>query len=168
MIARGSELWQYLSEPQKDLYTVGTFLIEDRRLHPHKELSDYSYLVFPFAKLYEGFLKQLFLDLGIITKEEYEGDHFRIGKALSPTLAKRLKKKSAYRQLQVHYKHELADELWMNWKKGRNQVFHYFPHNLRALTENEAIKTVQHIITAMHNAVTQTRALAKKHKRAKY
>jgi len=61
-----------------------------------REFSDYSFIVFPAAKAYEGFLKKLFFDLGFITEEDYYGKHFRIGKALNPSLPKELRHNGAY------------------------------------------------------------------------
>jgi hypothetical protein len=134
----------------------GALLVEDRAKHPDERLSDYSYLVFPYAKLYEGFLKQLFLDLKIIKESEYQGEHFRVGKVLSPNLVGVLKSRSAYGHLATAFGQEVADLLWIAWKQGRNMVFHYFPHNLRRLTYKEAEKIITELIGAMVYAVTIT------------
>lgn len=157
MIESGPSLWNYLSETQRELYRDGKLLIEDRTDHPNEHLSDYSYLVFPFAKLYEGFLKQLFCDLGIITRREYESTHFRLGKVLSPNLVRRLGRRSAYAAVQARYGKDLADTLWQTWKQGRNLVFHYFPHNVRRLDFEEAIAVITMITDMMQKAVLATR-----------
>ncbi len=156
MIKDGSALWRYLSPEQQKLAQDGQLLIEDRKLHPNEQLSDYSYLVFPFAKLYEGFLKQLFRDLGVISERDYLSDHFRIGKVLSPNLTRRLGGRSAYGQIERRWGENLADTLWMTWREARNLVFHYFPHNLRALSQIEAVGLVGRIITTMDRAVRET------------
>ncbi len=153
---QGSILWSYLSSGQRELVIDGALLVEDREKHPDQRLSDYSYLVFPYAKLYEGFLKQLFLDLKIIREQEYLGEHFRVGKVLSPNLAHLLKAKSAYGQLAKTYGQEVADKLWFAWKQGRNMVFHYFPHNLRRLSYDDAEVVIMEIVAAMEYAVTIT------------
>ncbi len=158
MISQDTPLWLYLSPEQRSLATDGQLLIDDRALHPNEHLSDYSYLVFPFAKLYEGFLKQLFRDLGIITDRDFRSDHFRIGKVLSPNLERRLGTRSAYGQLNKRYGPELADRLWHTWKQGRNLVFHYFPHNYRALAWEEAQEITSTILSSMEEAVEKTRA----------
>lgn len=157
MIQPDSALWQYLSSDQRQLVTDGQLLISDRTMHPSDHLSDYSYLVFPFAKLYEGFLKQLFRDIGAISDRDYQSDHFRIGKALSPNLARLLGNRSAYSWIARRYSPELAATLWTTWKEGRNLIFHYFPHNLRRLSFAEATDTVTKIVTAMDEAVRITR-----------
>lgn len=156
MLKPDSPLWQYLSSDQRQLAMDGQLLIADRRTHPSVHLSDYSYLVFPFAKLYEGFLKQLFRDIGAITEREYQSDHFRIGKALSPNLARLLGSRSAYTWITRRYSAELATTLWMTWKEGRNLIFHYFPHNLQRLSFDEADAVVSKILAAMDEAVRVT------------
>jgi hypothetical protein len=161
MIAEGSQLWQYLSPAQRVLAADGAFLLRDSAIHKDQEPTDYSYLVFPFAKLYEGFLKQLFLDLGIIAKRDYESDRFRIGKALSPHLVRRLRGRSAYGELEQQFGASLATQLWEAWKEGRNLVFHYFPHNLRALSHEQAQHVIEKLISAMESAVMTTRVLDK-------
>ncbi|MBI4066547.1 hypothetical protein HY411_02415 [Candidatus Gottesmanbacteria bacterium] len=156
MIPQGSILWHYLSADERALVDDGAFLVSDSARHADQEPTDYSYLVFPFAKLYEGFLKDLFLDLGIISQREYYSNHYRIGKALSPNLVRRLGPRSAYGQLTKRFGDELAASLWHAWKEGRNLVFHYYPHNLKALTRTGAMELVTMIVGAMEEAVRKT------------
>lgn len=159
MISEGSALWNYLSVSQRVLAGDGAFLVSDSVNHKDQEPTDYSYLVFPFAKLYEGFLKDLFLDLRIIEYRDYNSDHFRIGKALSPNMARRLGRRSAYGQIVDRFGKDLATRLWHTWKNGRNLVFHYFPHNYRALSIDHARLLVQLIIETMEQAVSDTRVI---------
>ncbi len=158
-IKEGSRLWNYLSDPKRILAGDGAFLIEDSLNHRDQEPTDYSYLVFPFAKLYEGFLKDLFLDLDIIDRRDYESDHYRIGKALSPNLASKLGRRSAYAQIVNRFGKDLATRLWHTWKNGRNLVFHYFPHNYRALTLEQARQLAQQIVETMDQAVGDTNVI---------
>ncbi|MBI5448957.1 hypothetical protein HY948_01420 [Candidatus Gottesmanbacteria bacterium] len=157
MVKHDSPLWQYLSAEQRKLAEDGQLLIEDRKLHPNEQLSDYSYLVFPFAKLYEGFLKQLFRDILVIDESDYKSDHFRIGKALSPNLAQRLGRRSAWFRIQERFGQALADSLWDTWKEGRNLVFHYFPHNYRALSFDQAVALTDSLLHTMETAVLETK-----------
>lgn len=159
MIQHSSPLWLYMSDEQRSLASDGFVLLEDRKANPNEKIGDYSYLVFPFAKLYEGFLKQLFRDLRIISDTDYRSDHFRIGKVLSPNLVRRLGKRSAYGQIEERFGKDLADELWHTWKEGRNLVFHYFPHNYRRLTIEESEHLISLITTTMESAVAKTRPL---------
>jgi len=156
MIQEGSRLWQYLSASQRVLASDGAFLVADVAVHHDAPPTDYSYLVFPFAKLYEGFLKQLFVDLGIMSKREYRSDYYRIGRALSPGMVGRLRQRSAYGQIEERYGNDLATRLWYAWKNGRNMVFHYFAHNYRALTVDQAKTLITVLCDVMNDAVSRT------------
>lgn len=156
MIEEGSRLWQYLSPTQRVLAGDGAFLMVDSERHRDQEPTDYSYLVFPYAKLYEGFLKQLLLDLEIIDTRDYTSDRFRIGKVMSPNLARRLRSRSAYAQIEQRFGANLAQTLWRAWKEGRNLVFHYFPANFRALSHERAKEVITILVNAMSTAVEQT------------
>lgn len=157
MLPETSQLWVYLSPSQQSLISQGFYLVEDAKTHtPVHRITDYSYLVFPFAKAYEGFLKQLFLDLHLIDKAHYESDHFRIGRMLSPHLQHKLRDDSIFRKLvNLTGDSELAESLWTTWKEGRNLIFHYFPHNTRAITLSEAEHLNGSIIKAMEMAVAE-------------
>lgn len=153
-IDKNSSLWQYLSEPLKGLIEEGIYLYKSAKAHPDIKIADYSYLVFPFAKAYEGFLKKLFLDLSFISQKEYESDRFRIGRSLNPHLEKKLRHLSVYDKIVLyHGDKSLADEIWSIWKRGRNLVFHYFPGNFRALTLSEAEKIIEEMLVVMEKSV---------------
>ena len=153
MIEVTSHLWQYLSPDMRALVRDGEFLVEDSLRHPDAPPTDFSYIVFPFAKLYEGFLKKLFKDVNIISDRDYHSDHFRIGKVLSPNLVRLLGMRSAYKQISDRYGIELAARLWYTWKEGRNLVFHYFPHNYRSLTRPAALELVDQLVNTMRESV---------------
>jgi len=160
-IDRASIFWSYLSPGQKGLIETGVYLYEDLQKHPDLRITDYSYLVFPFAKAYEGFLKQLFVDLKFISREKFESDSFRIGKALNPSLEKRMRGESVYDKLVAHSGDpRLADKLWEMWKQGRNLLFHYFPHNLKAITLPEAETVIEDMINLIETTVTETNVIA--------
>lgn len=140
------QIWQYLSATQKDLLEEGNFLAE---VTVTKRFKDYSFLVFPFAKSYEGYLKQLFLDIEFISHLDYISDHFRLGKYLSPHLISRLEGRSLYLQIRNKATEDTAKRIWETWTKGRNQVFHYYPHNLRRIDYAEATTINNQIIRVM-------------------
>ena len=120
-------------------------IIADHAYH----FKDYSFLVFPFAKAYEGFLKQLFKDAKFISHLDYISDHLRLGKLMSPNLINRLGERSLYKKIKDSAGEDLAQKIWNVWKIGRNQIFHYFPHNLKAITFGEADKIVTEILKTM-------------------
>lgn len=146
-------LWDFLPQAQKDLIEEGRFLMEEVAKHEQFQFSDYSFLVFPFAKAYEGFLKQIFLDIKFISRLDYLSDHFRLGKVLSPALKNKLGDRSVYKKIEETAGTEFAERIWMTWKIGRNQIFHYFPHNIKSITYDEARAIIHEILETMENAI---------------
>ena len=158
------DIWEYFSSTQKDLILEGNYLIDVTEKQGYK-FKDYSFLVFPYAKAYEGFLKQIFLDLGFINHLDYVSDHYRIGKYLSPHLQQRLDGKSIYSKIKNRVSEELAQDMWDAWKKGRNQVFHYYPHNIKRLTFDEAKNMNHEILNTMIEAYEQLQVKNKRFER---
>ena len=145
--------YDYLEEDLRELLAESFQLLHDV---PNWEFQfhDYSFIVFPAAKSYEGFLKKIFLDLGFITQEDYYGRHFRIGMALNAQLEERFREKeSVYDKLtQFTGDRNLGDVLWDTWKNSRNLVFHWFPDEKRAINFDEAKNRVENIILAIDEA----------------
>lgn len=159
------ELWDYMSEHQKDLIKQGFHLHDDVLIDKRYFTYDYSFIVFPFAKAYEGFLKQVFLDMGFITEREYFSNHFRVGKVLSPSLSKRLGRRSVYLKLYSKFGREISELVWQTWKVGRNEVFHYYPHNIKCLSLSEAEKINETILYTMEKVVQKLKISKKISKR---
>jgi len=153
-----TEVWfEYLGPEQKLLVKDAYNLMSNVKAQMSKiGYHDYSFIVFPMAKAYEGFLKKFFYELELIKEYQYKGDHFRIGKALNPDLPKRFRGKEwVWDDLEKLCSRKLADELWLGWKQCRNRLFHFFPH-LReghALDLNKAEKAVEQLRKAMSAAV---------------
>ncbi|MCS7093166.1 MAG: hypothetical protein NZL96_01905 [Patescibacteria group bacterium] len=149
LVFKTSDFWFYLSKPQRDLINEGIYLmnevIKDCAYHFH----DYSFLVFPFSKAFEGFLKQLFKDAKFISHLDYISDHLRLGKLMSPNLVTKLGERSLYKKMTDRLGDKIANQVWECWRVGRNQVFHYYPHNLKALTFSQAQKIVDQILKTM-------------------
>jgi hypothetical protein len=142
--------WNYIHQDLQELLREATLLVD--RVGDWKEkFHDYAFIVFPAAKAYEGFLKTLFHDLGFITAEDFYGKHFRIGKALNPSLDTNLREKEGVYDKLVNYCQgkDLADRFWDTWKSGRNLLFHWFPNEKNAITYDEAKKRVEMILTTM-------------------
>jgi len=152
LIFKTSDFWFYLSQNQKDLINEGFYLMNEVIKNHAYQFKDYSFLVFPFAKAFEGFLKQLFLDVKFISHLDYISDHLRLGKLLSPNLINRLRERSLYKKIKEKAGQELADKIWQAWKIGRNQVFHYYPHNLKALTFSQAESIIDNILSVMEES----------------
>ncbi len=152
--------WHYIEEDLQELLVASEFLANVVRSwggdlpQGRKVFHDYSFIVFPAAKAYEGYLKKVFLDMGFITPEDYHGKHFRIGKALNPFLEKRYRNnESVYDKIVTHCGgKELADTLWEAWTNGRNVVFHWFPDEKKAVSFEEAEEKIKQIVGAMDKA----------------
>lgn len=151
-IDKNSAFWRYLSQNQKELIEEGFYLMNDIIRDHAYQFKDYSFLVFPFAKAYEGFLKKLFRDCRFISHLDYVSDHLRLGKLLSPSLIERLGERSLYQKIKNKAGEESADRIWEVWQRGRNQIFHYFPHNLKAISFNEAQNIIEEILKTMELA----------------
>lgn len=145
-----SEAKKYLTGHQSELVNDVEIIL--KRLHISDLISDYSFLVSPIAKAYEGFLKDFFLKLDIINDYDYESDRFRVGKTLNPSL--RYKRFSVYQKLSDYHEkgEELAETLWDAWKFGRNEIFHYFPGNYKNLSKNEAEDRINLLLRAIIRA----------------
>lgn len=152
--------WHYIEEDLQELLVASEFLANVVRSwggdlpSGSKVFHDYSFIVFPAAKAYEGFLKKVFLDMGFITNEDYHGKRFRIGKALNPFLEKKFRESdSVYDKIVSHCGgKELADTLWEAWTNGRNVVFHWFPDEKKASSFEEAENKIKQIVNAMDRA----------------
>jgi hypothetical protein len=145
--------WAYLKEDVRELIKESK-LLSDRVENWDEKFHDYSFIVFPAAKAYEGFLKQLFLDLGFISEDDFFGKRFRIGKALNPSLDKRFREKEGVYDKIVKYcdGKKLADKLWDTWKECRNLLFHWFPNERNAIDLKEAKGKVNMILESMNSA----------------
>jgi len=141
---------KFLSPHQQNLLTdVETVL---QKIDSVDNIHDYSFFVAPIAKAYEGFLKDFFLKIGIISENDYESDRFRVGKTLNPSL--RYKRFSVFQKLaDIHNDgEELAEDLWTAWKFGRNEIFHYFPNTSQDLTLIQAQERIDLLLKTIVKA----------------
>ncbi len=156
--------WGYLEGDLQRLITTSYFLSDVVKgwgadlPGGRQEFHDYSFVVFPAAKAYEGFLKKLFVDLKFITEDDYYGKHFRIGKSLNPSLPKEIRVDSVYEKI-VKYcgGKKLADNLWETWRVCRNLTFHWFPNEKNIITLPEARERVEMVVTAIDQAFKECR-----------
>ncbi|PIR61843.1 MAG: hypothetical protein COY81_03425 [Candidatus Pacebacteria bacterium CG_4_10_14_0_8_um_filter_43_12] len=120
-----------LPKEQQKLLELSIVLYERER-QLASQLTDYSFIIFPVAKAYEGFLKQYLLQIELISQTTFEGRRFRIGRSLNPDVR--------YDQRDQYWLYDdvarlcgekLAHDLWEAWLSCRNRIFHYFPlHNV--------------------------------------
>lgn len=154
--------WNYLGEDIQKLISTSEFIYRivegwgGDLPGGKREFDDYSFVVFPAAKAYEGFLKKMFLDMRFITEDDYFGKHFRIGKSLNPSLPKELRNESVYNKIVEHCGGKaLADNLWETWRVCRNLTFHWFPNEKNAITLDEASQRIDMIISAIDQSFEQ-------------
>lgn len=156
----GKEWYEYLDEPMRDLVDEAYYLLDQEQLRG-SGLHDYSFVVFPMAKAYEGFLKKLLFKTGLISVEDLEDKYFRIGKSLNPELPKEFRSgRWVYDQLEIRCKDEgvhggknLAWILWDGWKQGRNKIFHYFIGHEQFISLEEAGERIELIRNAMEETL---------------
>jgi len=147
--------WPYVEKDIRSLF-VEAFILMEFAKESDQKFNDYAFVVFPAAKGYEGLLKKVFLDLGFITKEDFFGKRFRIGKALNPSLEKAFRHESVYDRLVTHCKgKEVADKLWQTWRLSRNLVFHWFPNEKNSLDLDEAKDRLEMILSAIDSLFTE-------------
>lgn len=139
--------WDYLSSTQQDLLREGSYLYQEIFHDGKYNFHDYSFIVFPFAKAYEGFLKKLLLDTQLITEQEYNSNHIRIGQLLCPEPS--LRERSIYDKIENLFGKHNAKQTWLTWKYCRNEVFHYYPHNQQSLTLTNAKERIEQIVNTM-------------------
>ena len=163
-IDKNSQLWNYLTPEMKDLAIEGDKLLNSCLLKSEDGMQDYSYLVFPWGKLYEGFLKKIFLDLGFITSEDYYGNDIRIGKLLSSgtrylpphrlSIIKELSSSKVFGE-------NLTKLMRGVWKNSRNLVFHFFPDNFYKVDLETAKKRITDTIRCMEVVVNRLNSIKK-------
>ncbi|OGK38192.1 hypothetical protein A3F32_00420 [Candidatus Roizmanbacteria bacterium RIFCSPHIGHO2_12_FULL_42_10] len=157
MLDSNSPLKTFLPEDQLALINQSFMLLHNANSDKTHKYDDYSFTVFPIAKAYEGFLKMIFLQSGYISRADFLSKYFRIGKVMSPNLRKRLGNNSIYEKICRSVGCELSDMIWKAWKRGRNQVFHYFPNNVQAITLQEAEDIINTMVKTMETVVEELR-----------
>ncbi|MFC1711091.1 hypothetical protein ACFLZ1_00735 [Patescibacteria group bacterium] len=152
----GQPFWQYLNFTQKNLLKQSFYLLNWAENHK-KKLHDYSFIVMPAAKAFEGFLKQFLFDLNLISEKKFNDDYFRIGKTINPELEhiKSLRRECLHNEITQKCGKDLALLLWQTWKRCRNRLFHYFPKEQQLFTLKEAEDRLNQIVKAMNSAFKQ-------------
>lgn len=145
--------YTYLSSKQRQLIETSLVLLDQARQHVDSQVSDYSYLVFPTAKAYEGFIKRYFHQMGLISEEDYTDKYFRIGRALNPDIRPRFRDKSwLYDNIAQQCGSQIARQLWETWLAARNRLFHYFPGNN---TQMISLVRAEHLLEQVFDAMNQ-------------
>lgn len=143
---------KYLDPGQQELVEISFFLSQE--FSDQNNIQDFSFIVFPMAKAYEGFLKKVLLDLNLITQEVYYSRRFRIGRALNPDVSPNQRDQWwLFDDLGRIFNQGLAQEIWQTWLQCRNHVFHYFPNGEQKLNFAEAMSCLNKMQTVMKTTV---------------
>lgn len=127
--------WFKLLEPDQQQSVVLSFELLEREKKLSTNFSDYSFVLFPITKTYEGFLKKFLLDMNLISEDVYWGRKFRIGRALNPDISIGQRDQWwLYDDVEAICGSDLAKRLWEAWLECRNHVFHYFPGHVNELS----------------------------------
>lgn len=148
------EPWfQQLDEDHKVQVQLSFDLFERENVL-QSNLADYSFIIFPAAKAYEGFLKSYFLKLGLINEQMYRGTRFRIGRALNPDIRGSQKDESwIYDDVEQWCGTSIARQLWEAWLECRNRVFHFYPERNQTISLKKSELYLIQLTEAMKAAV---------------
>ena len=90
-----------------------------------EQFDNYDYVVFPFAKAYEPFLKTYLYNLGLISERVYYSKKFSLSRALNPDVHLEQRDENWYfDDLVKKCGEKVAREIWQTWLL-RNQILVY-------------------------------------------
>lgn len=130
------DVYEYLDTHDRDLFIVSECLCS-----LELEMPEYSYIVMPAAKAFEGFTKKISVSLGLVDK-----DHFKKkGASFSFLNNKSEHKKNVCDQLK--YASTMLNKLSLGLDEYRNFVMHSDDEKITKVnTKEEAIKKVNNIL----------------------
>lgn len=155
MLRVSPELYSFLSEEEQHLVRDALELLSwSESPSKRPDVHDFSFIVFPLAKAYEGFLKDFFFKIGLITQQEYEGRYFRIGRSFNPDLPPRLRDEEwIYDDASKMCSPEMTRAMWQIWIDARNHLFHYFPHERYVVSFEEARELCARLLKVMEECL---------------
>lgn len=139
--------FQKLEPLQRQLIETALILLKREQAESADKLPDYSFLVFPMAKAYEGFIKDFLLKSNLITNKVYGSKRFRVGKSVNPDVNPKYRGDDwVYNDLVQICGPDLARQIWETWLECRNRIFHFFPGKNIILSLEAAEKKVDMIL----------------------
>jgi len=146
--------FNYLDPWQQQLVRL-SFTLWQREKTTTTHFLDYSHVVFPMAKAYEGFLKSYFLHSDLISEATYQSKRFRIGRVLNPDLRHGQRDDEwLYDDVEQLCGAKTAREMWDTWLTCRNRVFHFFPDREYKLTLEQSGHYLEMIFDVMQKAIS--------------
>ena len=142
-----------LDKPFQELIGTAIRLCE-REKTLNSEFQDYSFIVFPAAKAYEGILKKIFLMLDLIDEKTYYGKRFRIGKALNPDVREQSRDQYwLFDDIERLCSTSVSRELWETWLSSRNRIFHYYPNSAHVINLEQAEEHIIQISNSIQSLI---------------
>lgn len=126
----------------------------EREVRMQTPLESYSFLVFPMAKAYEGFIKLYLKKMGLLNRSDYNDSKFRIGRALNPDISEQHKDEWwLYDDVARSCGEKVSRDLWDAWIQCRNRVFHYYFNQETEMDFDQATKKLFQMAQAMDSAM---------------
>ncbi|HEY6286972.1 MAG TPA: ribonuclease HIII [Ktedonobacteraceae bacterium] len=141
----GEQAFELLAMNDRETYLSGVGLFQSIQ-EMNLQLPDYSIVVMPFARAYEGFIIQLVVQLGITTQETMLANAkvTKIGEYLNQI------KDKIERTDKTQYSY-LIETLQSAWRGVRNKVMHSDPANPLPYTQ---LSYAEQDIQAIHRAIS--------------
>lgn len=148
LIADSLQLWKYHSECRHEQELLGD------RSKSLPDFYDHSFIVFPIAKAYEGFLKYYFFSIHVISKQKYSSRDLRMGRVFNPDLPEKFRDEEwIFDDVSRLCSRQMAQEMWDIWLTGRNHIFHYFPDERHIISFEEAGALVKEFMHVMERSI---------------
>jgi hypothetical protein len=131
-----------ISSDQQHLITLSWLLYEREQTKPltdFPEAIDYTFVIFPMAKAFEGFLKEYLWKEQLITESTYRSRRFRLGRALNPDVFPDQRDRDwLFDDLSRQCGEAVARQVWQAWLDCRNHAFHWYPDSSQQMTLAQA------------------------------
>ncbi|MBQ6437779.1 hypothetical protein IJJ12_00160 [bacterium] len=117
-----------------------------------QKLANYDFVVYPIARIYEPFLKDVFYAHHLIEQTTYRSKKFSLGRSLNPDV--RLEQRNElwlYDDVVRLAGERVTRELWDTWLE-RNHLMHLYPGEIQTLTLKQAEAKIDLFIRAIELA----------------
>jgi len=148
----GKNTYLFLHEYQRKLLNDGLLIKDNLTFFASSRtfrylLNDFSVVVFPSAKAFEGYIKKIFLNIKLITKKEIEKDPYQsIGKIIN---GEKIKNKIIDKKRDRSFLKLLSAQ----WDLCRNVILHYDIDQPEIInSKEEAFRKVENIYEVMKKA----------------
>lgn len=143
----------FLNDHGKRLALLSKSLYE-RELRLQSGYESYSFVVFPLAKAYEGFLKYYLREMNLLSNTLYSDKKFRVGRAINPDVSLSHRNEWwLYDDVERLCSRTIARSLWNTWLECRNKMFHFYFDDETLLPLDVAEKKLMQLSRTMEEAM---------------